>query len=370
MIKQNEQIQDLSEHKCTSYEDCLRLFDDGKKHRVQTATKLNEYSSRSHSIFSIKITSTKGFCLRDGFLNFVDLAGSESQKKANSSKKGIEEAKKINLSNLHLGQTILALSKKIKPTYRNSKLTHVLQRALGGDGKTLFITNITPSSHLYSETLNSLMYAGEAQKIEKLPVKINRNYAIDSVINQKDQGIKLLKKTIEDQEKEILRLKSENERLYVKSRNRKDAKGDDEYISTDSENEKSEANVKRLPNLIRKSKLKKSILTQKEEQKEDFINLKQKLVDETDKFSLLKEEEQTLNELAIEKKNFENDLLKKEIQNLKTENEKVLKDLNDVKTRLLEMTVEEEKLKSMDKKKLNKNRSNLSKTPSKICSIL
>ena len=364
MKKFNGQIPDLSEHKCTSYEDCLRLFNDGKKHRVQTATKLNEYSSRSHSIFSIKITnveklknnSTKSFGLRNGFLNFVDLAGSESQKKAETSNTAFKEAIKINSSNFYLGQAILMLSKKIKPPYRNSKLTHVLQRALGGDGKTLFITNITPSSHLYSETLNSLKYADKAQKIEKDPVKINQNNVVENVIKQKDQEIKVLKKTIEDQEKEILRLKSENERLYMNSRNRKDAKGDDEYISTDSDNEKSEANVsiqKRLSNLIRKLNLKKSLLNQKEEQKEDIENLIRKLVVETEKFSFVIDEEISSDELEIEKEN----------QNLKTENEKL-------KTKLYELYDDENKLKSMDKDLIKKKGSDLPKMSSKICSIL
>ena len=167
VIKFNGNIPDLSEHKCASYEDCMDFFNNGKKNRVQASTKLNCYSSRSHSIFSIKIITNVGKNLKEGILNLVDLAGSESQKKADTSKRGFEEAIKINLSNFHLGQTILALSEKMKPSYRDSKLTHVLQSALGGDGKTLLITNITPSSHLYSETLNSLKYADRAQKIPR-----------------------------------------------------------------------------------------------------------------------------------------------------------------------------------------------------------
>ena len=104
-------------------------FNNGNKNRKQAPTKLNENSSRSHSIFSIKITNVEKLKknLREGILNFVDLAGSESQKKADTSNRGFEEAIKINLSNFHLGQTILALSKKMQPSYRSSKLTHVLQ---------------------------------------------------------------------------------------------------------------------------------------------------------------------------------------------------------------------------------------------------
>ena len=138
-------------------------------------------------------------------MNFADLAGSESPKKAGTSKKGQEEAKNINLSNFNLGHVILALSEKIKPPYRDSKLTHYLHHALGGNGKTLFITNITPSSHLYSETLNSLKYANKAQKIENIPAKINVQKK-EVVMKQIDQEIQELKKTVEDQAKVIARL--------------------------------------------------------------------------------------------------------------------------------------------------------------------
>jgi hypothetical protein len=169
----------------------------------------------------------------------------------------------------------------MQPSYRSSKLTHVLQYAFGGNGQTLFITNITPSSHLYSETLNSLKYADRAQKIEKIQAKINvQNNVLDTVIKQKDQEIQALKKTVEDREKEIARL---NEKLNKNSRKRQNQKIDnendpnDDFISTDSENEKSEANAsnikKRLAKLMRKLHLKKSILTQKQGQKEDILNL-------------------------------------------------------------------------------------------------
>jgi len=442
--KFNGSIPDLSEHKCASYEDCMDFFNNGKKNRVQASTKLNEYSSRSHSIFSIKIKNVEKLKknLREGILNFVDLAGSESQKKADTSNRGFEEAIKINLSNFHLGQTILALSKKMRPSYRSSKLTHVLQSALGGNGKTLFITNITPSSHLYSETLNSLKYADRAQKIENIQAKINvQNNVLDTVMKQKEQEIQSLKKTVEEQAKEISRL---NEMLNTTSRKRHNEKFDNEndpngdYLSTDSENEKGEANAfnikKRLAKLMRKFNLKKSILTQKEEQKEDILNLFRSFFSEIDTQSLVVDEGTRLNEFEVEKENseksFEPDLtnfdpiqqasditeheknvneaienyenqilnlkaekenvekeikeliisnklkeenellLNEEIKDLKTENEKLSKDLKECQNKLLTLYDEETKLKNMDRQIFMKVRSDLQKSPPKICSIL
>jgi hypothetical protein len=330
-------------------------FNNGNKNRKQAPTKLNEHSSRSHSIFSIKITNVEKLKknLREGILNFVDLAGSERQKKADTSKKGQEETNKINLSNFHLGQTISALSKKMKPSYRSSKLTYVLQSALGGDGKTLFITNITPSSHLYSETLNSLKYADRAQKIENIQAKINvQNNVLDTVMKQKDQEIQALKKTVEDREKEIAKL---NEKLNKNSRHNEkfDNENDpnDDFISTDSENEEGQVNAsnikKRVAKLMRQLKLKKSILTQKEEQKKDILNL----------FRFI-EENYTQSEVNDRETKF---------KGLTKENEKLKQELKEFRMTQYDG---ETNLKYMEREMFKKNRSSFPKSTSKMCLIL
>ena len=112
---------------------------------------------------------------------------------------------------------------------------------------------------------------------------------LDTVIKQKDQEIQALKITFEDQLIEIARL---NEVLNTTIRNRQNVRFDnendpnDDYLSTDSENENDEANEfnikKRIAKLMRKFNLKKSILTQKEEQKEDILNLFRSFIEEFD----------------------------------------------------------------------------------------
>lgn len=62
------------------------------------ATKMNDSSSRSHLIFAIMIESynrqTK--VRTNGKLSFVDLAGSENQKKTGTDKEGADEGRAIN----------------------------------------------------------------------------------------------------------------------------------------------------------------------------------------------------------------------------------------------------------------------------------
>ena len=95
---------------------------------------MNADSSRSHSIFTIKLemedaNSDGEEHIRAGKLNLVDLAGSERQSKTGASGDRLKEATKINLSLSALGNVISALvdGKSKHIPYRDSKLTRLLQ---------------------------------------------------------------------------------------------------------------------------------------------------------------------------------------------------------------------------------------------------
>ena len=83
-----------------------------KKNRAVAATNCNERSSRSHSVFILKIhgknSKTSESCV--GCLNLVDLAGSERLKSSGSTGMRLEETKNINSSLSNLSKVILALA--------------------------------------------------------------------------------------------------------------------------------------------------------------------------------------------------------------------------------------------------------------------
>ena len=92
----------------------------------------------------------------------VDLAGSERLKESGVTGDRLTESKYINKSLSDLGNVIMALAaKESHIPYGNSKLTLLLQQALGGSAKTLMFVNVSPKENCTSETVNSLRFAAK-----------------------------------------------------------------------------------------------------------------------------------------------------------------------------------------------------------------
>lgn len=138
------------------------MLEEAQKNRSVAATKANERSSRSHSVFVLKLvgenSATGERC--EGTLNLVDLAGSERLKHSQAEGERMKETQNINKSLSCLGDVIEALGKGSGHVpYRNSKLTHLLQYSLGGNSKTLMFVMVSPLETHLKETLTSLRFA-------------------------------------------------------------------------------------------------------------------------------------------------------------------------------------------------------------------
>jgi len=82
--------------------------------RTTAATLMNDSSSRSHAIFSVKIEQHIVSEPEQGYITakffFVDLAGSERLKKTGATGVTLKEGININLGLLELGNVISALA--------------------------------------------------------------------------------------------------------------------------------------------------------------------------------------------------------------------------------------------------------------------
>ncbi|KAL9704205.1 hypothetical protein quinque_007723 [Culex quinquefasciatus] len=172
-------VENLFTVDCEELDDLLAVLEEGMRNRSVGCHSMNDYSSRSHTILTVHITSEQQaeggvFISKQGKINFVDLAGSEMTKKTHSEGKTLEEANNINKSLMVLGYCIASLSDSKKRSghipYRDSKLTKLLADSLAGNGVTLMIACISPARSNITETLNTLRYAARAKKIRTKPI--------------------------------------------------------------------------------------------------------------------------------------------------------------------------------------------------------
>ncbi|XP_055005758.1 kinesin-like protein KIF25 [Boleophthalmus pectinirostris] len=101
-------------------------------------------------------------------LQLVDLAGSECVGLSGVSGPGLWEVSCINRSLCALSDVLGALAEH-RPhiPYRNSKLTHLLQDAIGGDAKLLLMLCVSPTQHFVTESLQSLSLGSRARQVQK-----------------------------------------------------------------------------------------------------------------------------------------------------------------------------------------------------------
>lgn len=107
-------VQGMEETYIMSAKQGVALLQDGSHKRQVAATKCNDLSSRSHTVFTITvnvktIAEDGEVLIRTGKLNLVDLAGSENIGRSGAENKRAREAGMINQSLLTLGRVINAL---------------------------------------------------------------------------------------------------------------------------------------------------------------------------------------------------------------------------------------------------------------------
>lgn len=110
-------VQGMGESYIHSASAGIKLLQEGSYRRQVAATKCNDLSSRSHTVFTItafiKRSTDKGEeFVSSGKLNLVDLAGSENIQRSGAENKRAAEAGLINKSLLTLGRVINALVDK------------------------------------------------------------------------------------------------------------------------------------------------------------------------------------------------------------------------------------------------------------------
>lgn len=181
-------VEGLTKHQVRNADDILLLMDIGNRSRTVAQTKLNEQSSRSHTLFFIFLerkNKKTGNIISSAF-TVCDLAGSERAHKSQAVGKQFDEAKFINLSLSSLGNCVAALANDSTGfiPWRDSKLTRILQEHMSGNSRISLIININPEDSFVQESVTSLLFGKRAMVVAVKP-KINEE------INYKNLALEL-----------------------------------------------------------------------------------------------------------------------------------------------------------------------------------
>ncbi|XP_063339311.1 kinesin-like protein KIF20A [Pelmatolapia mariae] len=169
----NAYVKDLIWINIHNLGEASKLLQFGNKNRSAAATKMNHSSSRSHSIFTMKLLRINGGTAeRVSEFSLCDLAGSERCNKTKTFGERLKEAGNINNSLLILGKCITALRNsgpdRTRSSYipfRESKLTKLFQAFFCGKGRPSMIVNINQCASTYDETLYVMKFSAVAKQV-------------------------------------------------------------------------------------------------------------------------------------------------------------------------------------------------------------
>ncbi|NXL87836.1 KI20A protein, partial [Alectura lathami] len=190
----NPYVKDLNWINVHDADEAWKLLKLGRKNQSFASTHMNQNSSRSHSVFSIRILHLQGggseIIPKISELSLCDLAGSERCKDQKSGDR-MKEANNINTSLHTLGRCIAALRqnqqsrlKQIVIPFRDSKLTRVFQGFFTGRGRSCMIVNINQCASTYDETLYVAKFSAIASQLVQAPPTKLGLPSIQSIIKE------------------------------------------------------------------------------------------------------------------------------------------------------------------------------------------
>ena len=205
---------EASEHAIQDFGSVMALMKKGVSRRAVESTAMNDTSSRSHTIFKITVESIES--QQEGVerdtsvlvasLNLVDLAGSESVRHTGATGQRAKEGGKINQSLLSLSRVIHALSQPgSHVSFRDSKLTRLLQPSLSGNAKMSIVCCVTPAEKYIEETRSTLQFASRAKLVQT-------NATVNEILDESEKIRRLTKELKALKEKQVMDNLSDSER--------------------------------------------------------------------------------------------------------------------------------------------------------------
>lgn len=179
----NMYVNGVTEVEIKSAEEAFNAFYTGLKRRRMAHTNLNAESSRSHSVFTIRLVQSPVDAMGEAViqnkkflsisqLSLVDLAGSERTNRTKNTGQRLREAGNINKSLMNLRNCLeLLRENQINGTqnmvpYRESKITHLFKNFFEGEGQVRMVVCANPRAEDYDETIQVMRFAEMAAEVE------------------------------------------------------------------------------------------------------------------------------------------------------------------------------------------------------------
>lgn len=173
--KHNMYVHGVTEVEVKNVSEAIDAYHMGQKRKRTGHTILNSESSRSHSVFTVRLvqapTDNRGEQLIQdrrqitiSQLSLVDLAGSERTNRTNNTGQRLREAGNINNSLMTLRKCLETLREnqsmgaQKKVPYREAKVTHLFKNYFDGEGQVRMIVCVNPRNEDYDETTVSHLY--------------------------------------------------------------------------------------------------------------------------------------------------------------------------------------------------------------------
>ncbi|XP_024151661.1 kinesin-like protein KIF23 isoform X2 [Oryzias melastigma] len=203
----NMYVAGCTEVEVKSTEEAFEIFWKGQKKRRIANTQLNRESSRSHSVFTVKLVQAPLDADGDHILQdknqvnvsqlcLVDLAGSERTSRTRAEGSRLREAGNINQSLMTLRTCMEVLrenqmcgTNKMVP-YRDSKVTHLFKNYFDGEGKVRMIVCVNPNADDYEESVLVMRFAEMTQEVEVARPVDRPIYSLPAGRRHKNQAFK------------------------------------------------------------------------------------------------------------------------------------------------------------------------------------
>ena len=216
------EVPNLTKEAVMNINEVMLLLKRGNSNRATAATDMNEHSSRSHMVLSVDVESGLGqSSMNKGTLYLVDLAGSERVRKSNVEGENLKEAGFINKSLAALGNVMEALDRRATHVpFRDSKLTSLLQNALGGNSRTMMVVTTCPVDKFYDESVHALQFATRVRRIQIGAAQRNvSSKNLEETVKALTAEMLALTRAKERTEGQLMSLKRDNDRVQDKLQN-------------------------------------------------------------------------------------------------------------------------------------------------------